>query len=48
MVHSPGIEVVGADLFDDLLQGPFIFHIQLGDQRLLLLPYLGRDRGLHY
>ena len=48
LMYSPGIEIVGAYLLDDLLQGPFIFHVQLRDQRLLLLPYLGGDGGLHY
>lgn len=40
-VYSPRIEIIGTYLLDDLLQGPFLFHIQLGNQRLLLLPYIG-------
>ena len=47
-MNSPRIEIVGTYLLNDLLQGPFFFHIQLGDQRLLLLPYIGRDGSLHY
>lgn len=45
--NSPGIEIIGTNLLDDLLERPFLLHVQLGNQGFLLFPNIGRYGSLH-
>lgn len=40
---SPWIEVGGADLLDDLFQGPFLVFVELCNEGLFPLPHVGGD-----